>query len=127
MTIKLHLAAFAAVSSVMLFFGQTAQAASNSYAWGQCTWYAKQRRPDLPNNLGNANNWYARAAAMGRKVGAAPRAGAVATTTAGRFGHVAVVDSVRGGTVNISEMNYAGGVGKVHHRAVAASSFRYIY
>lgn len=101
---------------------------SNTYMWGQCTWYAKQRRPDLPNNLGNANTWYVQAAADGYAEGTTPYAGAVGTTTEGGFGHVVYVESVNAnGTVNISEMNYAGGVGVVHTRTVPASDFTYIY
>lgn len=101
---------------------------SNSYAWGQCTWYAKSKRPDLPNNLGNANTWYAQAAAAGLSVGSTPYAGAIGTTSAGAYGHVVYVESVNGdGTVNISEMNYAGGIGIVHTRTVQASEFNYIY
>jgi surface antigen len=102
--------------------------ASNSYAWGQCTWYAKNKRPDLPNNLGNANTWYSQAAAAGYAVGTVPKAGAVGTTTAGSFGHVVYIESVNAdGTVNISEMNYAGGIGVVHTRTTKASEFTYIY
>ncbi len=83
--------------------------AGNSYDAGYCTWYVKNRRPDLPNNLGNANTWYARAAAQGYAVGSTPRAGAVGTTTAGDLGHVVYVERVNGdGTITISEMNYAG-------------------
>jgi surface antigen len=101
---------------------------SNNYVWGQCTWYAKDRRPDLPNNLGNANTWYSQAAAEGIAVGSEPKAGAVGATTEGGYGHVVYVESVNDdGTVNISEMNYAGGVGVVHARSTPASEFTYIY
>lgn len=127
MTIKLHTAAFAAVSSMVLFFAPTAQAAGNTYVKGQCTWYVKERRPDLPNGLGNANTWYARAAAKGYAVGESPRAGAAGATTTGQNGHVVYVESTNGSTVSISEMNYNGGVGKVHKRSVSASAFKYIY
>lgn len=127
MTIKPYVAAIAAASSLVLFFGQTAHA-SDTYVKGQCTWYAKKRRPDLPNRLGNANTWYVRAAAKGFPVGTKPRAGAVGATTQGALGHVAYVESVhKNGTVTISEMNYNGGVGIVHKRTVVASSFKYIY
>ena len=101
---------------------------SNSYAWGQCTWYAKNKRPDLPNNLGNANTWYSQAAAAGYDVGSTPEAGAVGVTTEGAYGHVVYVESVNeDGTANISEMNYAGGIGVVHTRTVAPNEFSYIY
>lgn len=98
--------------------------AGNGYVWGQCTWYVKNKRPDLPNNLGNGGSWVANAAAYGYATGSIPRAGAVGEQP----GHVVHVDSVNAdGTVNISEMNYAGGVGVVHTRTVAASTFTYIY
>ncbi|USN96923.1 MAG: CHAP domain-containing protein [Candidatus Nomurabacteria bacterium] len=101
---------------------------SNLYINGQCTWYAKKRRPDLPNGLGNANTWYARAAAKGYKVGSSPRVGAIGATSQGALGHVVYVESVhRNGTITVSEMNYNGGVGKVHTRTVAATQFKYIY
>lgn len=97
--------------------------AGNSYSPGYCTWYAKNRRPDLPNNLGNADTWVARAAAQGLATGSAPRAGAI-----GQQGmHVVYIESVNGdGTVTVSEMNYQGR-GVISSRTVPASSFRYIY
>jgi surface antigen len=100
--------------------------AGNTYDPGYCTWYVKNRRPDLPNNLGNANTWYSRAAAMGLPHGSTPRAGAVGTTTAGDLGHVVYVESVSGGTVTISEMNY-NGLYSQRTRTAPASEFLYIY
>lgn len=101
---------------------------ANTYDWGYCTWYVKNRRGDsLPNSLGNANTWYARARAMGMAVGSAPAPGAVGTTTAGALGHVVYVESVNdNGTINISEMNYTA-FATVSHRTVSADSFLYIY
>jgi LysM repeat protein len=99
----------------------------NNYSPGYCTWYVKNRRPDLPNNLGNANTWQSRAASMGLPTGSTPRAGAVGTTTAGDLGHVVYVESVNGdGTITISEMNYRG-LYNMNTRTVSASSFLYIY
>lgn len=102
--------------------------AGNLYAPGNCTWYVKDRRPDLPNNLGNANTWYARAAAMGWNVGSTPKKGAVGTTTAGWAGHVVYVEGVSldGQYVTISEMNY-GGLYSMNTRTVHFSEFNYIY
>lgn len=102
--------------------------AGNLYAPGNCTWYAKSRRPDLPNNLGNANTWYATAAAEGWSVGIYPKKGAVATTTAGSLGHVAYVEGVSldGKWVTISEMNY-NGLYAVDTRTVYYTEFNYIY
>jgi surface antigen len=102
----------------------TSSSAGNTYVWGQCTWYVKNRRPDLPNRLGNGGQWAANAAARGYATGSTPRAGAVAEIP----GHVMYVESVNGnGTINISEMNYNGGVGIVNYRTIAASSAYYIY
>jgi surface antigen len=101
-----------------------ASSAGNTYYYGYCTWYAKQRRPDLPNMLGNGGQWVANAAARGYSTGTAPRAGAIAETT----GHVAYVESVNGnGTIVISEMNGPAGFGVVGTRTVPASQYRYIY
>lgn len=97
--------------------------AGNKYVRGYCTWHAKNKRPDLPNNLGNANTWVSRARAQGIATGSAPRVGAI-----GQQGmHVVYVESVNGdGTVTISEMNFKG-VGVVSSRTVPASNFQYIY
>jgi surface antigen len=101
-----------------------ASTASNTYAAGYCTWYAKNRRPDLPNMLGNAISWVSSAAARGYATGTTPRVGAI-----GQQGnHVVYVESVNAdGTVSISEMNYGGALFVVHYRTVPASSFVYIY
>lgn len=101
---------------------------SNTYDYGYCTWYVKNRRgASLPNGLGNANTWYSRASGMGLAVGSAPRAGAVGTTTRGSLGHVVYVESVNAdGSINISEMN-APYFGRVTHRTASASEFVYIY
>ncbi len=103
-------------------------AGGNSYDYGYCTWYVKNRRgSSLPDNLGNANTWYAIAKSMGMAVGTTPKAGAAGTSTAGALGHVVYVESVnKNGTVNISEMNYEAW-GVVSRRTVSASEFLYIY
>jgi surface antigen len=95
----------------------------NTYTAGNCTWYAKSRRPDLPNNLGNAETWVSRAAAQGLATGSTPQAGAIGQ----RGNHVVYVDSVNGdGTVNITEMNRVA-LYQVTSRTVPASYFMYIY
>lgn len=100
----------------------------NGYDYGYCTWYVKNRRgASIPNNLGNANTWYSRAAGAGMAVGSTPRAGAVGTTTRGALGHVVYVESVNpDGSANISEMN-APTWGAVTYRTAAAGEFLYIY
>lgn len=95
----------------------------NTYAAGNCTWYAKSKRPDLPNNLGNANTWASRAKAQGYETGNEPREGAIGQ----RGMHVVYVERVNpDNTVLISEMNYVG-LGKINNRTLPANSFTYIY
>jgi peptidoglycan DL-endopeptidase CwlO len=97
--------------------------AGNTYTAGYCTWYVKNRRPGLPNNLGNANTWVARASAQGMATGSTPRPGAVGQ----RGMHVVYVESVNGdGTVTISEMNLRATY-EVTTRTLPASYFTYIY
>lgn len=110
----------AASSPATTYVGSSA---GNTYAPGYCTWYAKSRRPDLPNMMGDAINWVASAAAHGFATGATPRAGAI-----GQQGnHVVYVERVNSnGTVEISEMNYQG-LYVVSSRTVPASNFTYIY
>lgn len=102
--------------------------AGNMYAPGYCTWYVKNRRPDLPNNLGNANTWVSRASSQGMSTGSTPRVGAVAYQPASSLGHVAYVEAVHNdGTVTVSEMNW-GGWNTTGQRRVPASTFTaYIY
>ncbi len=95
------------------------------YAYGQCTYYVAFRRP-VPANWGNARDWLLRSQAAGYLTGNIPVVGAIAQTTAGRYGHVAFVEAVDGDQVHIAEMNYVGW-NKVSHRWVKASAFHYIY
>lgn len=101
---------------------------SNGYTRGYCTYYVASRR-GVPSNWGNASQWYYNAIASGYGVGSAPRPGAIAQTSGGwgGYGHVAYVESVNGGMVTVSEMNYNGGWNRVSSRTVPASTFRYIY
>lgn len=98
----------------------------NGYAYGYCTYYVASRRY-VPSNWGNAYNWYYAARAAGYAVGSAPAVGAIAWTPSGYYGHVAYVESVSGGSVTVSEMNYGGGWNRISYRTTSASEFRYIY
>lgn len=99
----------------------------NDYDAGNCTWYVKSKRPDLPNNLGNANTWGINAQAWGWDYSSTPRVGSVAVDEAiGDYGHVAIVENVSGDSVTISEMNW-NGLGVVSTRTVPASMYKYIY
>ncbi|HSX41690.1 MAG TPA: LysM peptidoglycan-binding domain-containing protein [Candidatus Saccharimonadales bacterium] len=98
----------------------------NGYAYGYCTWYVANRRA-VPSDWGNAVSWYYNAQISGYSVGSTPRPGAIAWTGGGYYGHVAYVESVSGGNVTVSEMNYNGNWNRVTTRTVSASTFRYIY
>jgi N-acetylmuramoyl-L-alanine amidase len=103
----------------------------NGYDYGYCTWYVKNRRPDLPNNLGNASTWRVLAQRAGFAVGNVPQAGAVIwTPPRDYYGHVGYVESVNAdGSVNISEMNVRGwGVRSTKTlSAEEAARYSYIY
>lgn len=103
-----------------------AQTSGNGYVYGYCTWHVKNLRSDLPNNLGNADTWAARASAQGYSTGSTPRVGAVAQAITG-YMHVAYVTAVhKDGTITVSEMNFKGW-GVVNSRSVSAKEFVYIY
>jgi surface antigen len=80
----------------------------NGYAYGYCTYFAKQQRPDLPDNLGNAGSWFYNAQAMGLPTGQVPIVGSVVVTNEGYVGHVAIVTQVNPFSFNVREMNYSG-------------------
>jgi surface antigen len=98
-------------------------ARSNGYTYG--TYYVANRR-DIPRNWGNARSWLASAKRAGFATGSAPRVGAIAWTSMGYYGHVAIVEEVSGARVRISEMNY-NGWNHVSTRWTSASEFQYIY
>ncbi len=94
----------------------------NLYDYHSCTWHAKSMRPDLPNNLGNADTWYANAQAQGFAVGSNPKVGA-----GGQQGyHVVFIEKIKGGQVYLSERNYDFN-GSFRYRWANASDFIYIY
>lgn len=98
--------------------------AGNTYSYGWCTWYAKSMRPDLPNNLGDAGGWVAKARAQGMTTSNVPRVGAIAE----QAGHVAYVQAVNGNMVTVSEMGWNYTQGVYNTRTVPASTFSgYIY
>lgn len=98
----------------------------NLYAWGNCTAYVASRLP-VPSDWGNAYTWGTRAAAQGYEVSAVPRVGSIAWSVSDSYlGHVALVESVVGGVVTVSEMNF-NGLGVVDTRIANPGEFRYIY
>lgn len=95
--------------------GRLGFAAGNPYDDGYCTAYAYDRRVELGlpvgTNWGNATSWAYFARAAGLRVDRAPSAGAIlqSSGTWGGYGHVAVVERVNAdGSIEVSEMNYAG-------------------
>jgi len=103
---------------------------SNGYDYGYCTYYAAARS-GAPGNWGNANTWAYYAALSGWTVSSVPRVGAIAQTSAGYLGHVAIVEAVSGdGTqIKYSDMNGIAGWGRVGYSDwVPVSHFQhYIY
>ncbi len=110
--------------------------AGNRYAYGNCTWYAYERRAQLGRPIGsfwgNGGSWGYSASAAGFAVNRTPAAGAILVEP-GSPGHVAVVERVLdNGDVYITEMNnYAyGGFGVVNDRTISAgqaSAYTYIH
>lgn len=112
-----------------------AQASSgNAYAFGNCTYWAYERRAQLGRPIGsfwgNAATWAMYAAAAGYRVDHTPEPGALAQWNAysgdwiGGYGHVGVVESVNpDGTITISEMNNLalGGFNIVNRRTLSPS------
>lgn len=98
--------------------------AGNLYDAGQCVWYVKNLRADIPNNWGNASDWLYNARAQGWETGSVPRVGAV-----GQEGnHVVLITAVNpDGTVTTTEMNEYYIPFQITSRTVPASFFTYIY
>lgn len=100
--------------------------------WGysrECVSWAGWRRQQLGHPVyawGNANQWGAGARAAGFTVDSSPAVGAVAETTAGAYGHVAVVEAIQGSNVIVSEMNYDN-AGHFRYGSYSASYFQYIH
>ena len=118
-------------SSTQTGYKYTASYSSgNKYAYGWCTWYAWERRQDLPSNLGNANTWATMAAAAGFIVNKTPAPGAV-FQRGGGLGHVGIVEEVYAdGSVRVSDMNGYAGWGRVGYAtwsAAEAAGYMYIH
>lgn len=102
-----------------------ATSSGNTYSYGWCTWWVKEKRPDIPNRWGNAGyGWISSARAAGYSTGSIPRAGAIGVQS----GHVAYIESVNSdGSVNVSEMGWNYTQGVKNYRSASAASFQYIY
>lgn len=101
--------------------------AGNAYAWGNCTWYVYNMRPDIGSFWGNASSWAISARAAGYRVDNVPVVGSIAqwnpyASGHSGYGHVAYVEAVNSdGTITISEMNVRG-LGITSRRTISASS-----
>lgn len=111
----------------------------NKYAWGNCTWYAYERRIQLGRPIGsfwgNASTWAYSARSAGLRVDGNPEPGSI-MQNGGGYGHVAIVESVNPGvSITISEMNgyrFGGGFARVGHGDVpwgeaTSGMYRYIH
>jgi len=111
-------------------FSFTAVYGSNGYDYGYCTYYAAARS-GAPSNWGNANTWAFYAALSGWTVSSRPRVGAIAQTSRGYLGHVAIVEAVSpdGSQIKYSDMNGIAGWGRVGYSGWTPASYfeHYIY
>ncbi len=84
----------------------------------------------VSNRWGNAKNWYYNARKSKYATGRTPRKFAVMQSTAGYYGHVAVVEQVyKNGSIKVSEYNFYRPL-KYNTRVLskkAARNFNYIY
>lgn len=92
---------------------------AHSFPWGWCTWYVASRR-HVPWG-GNAGTWLYHAKAYGANIGRSPKVGAIMVTGESRYGHVGIVESVKGGSFTVSEMNYRG-FGVVSKRTISSGA-----
>lgn len=96
----------------------------NLYESGQCVWYIKNLRPELPNTWRSAKNWLANAKADGWATGSTPRVNAVGV----RGNHVVLITSVNdNGTVNYTDMNGNYVPYKIGSGTKPANYYQYIY
>lgn len=120
--------------------GQAANSAGNTYAWGQCTWFAKNRASWAGNYWGNGGNWDSSARSQGFAVDNTPAAGSLVVfhpgqsvggqwTADGYAGHVAYVESVSGNTITISQggMGFSSPSGPNYQTISNASQYTYIH
>lgn len=108
----------------------------NAYPWGQCTWWAYERRHQLGlpagSYFGNGAQWANSARAHGYRVDQSPSVGAVIVFAPGQdgadpvYGHVAIVEAVYGNRVLISESNVRG-LGVISNRTLYAPGHWFIH
>jgi len=105
-----------AISTTTVGLYEGSEIAGDTYAWGNCTYWAYALRlkagDPIPTTWGNAATWAPRALLDGYVVNDTPSPGAIMQTpnSAGGLGHVAYVTAVDSmtGAWTISEMNVKG-------------------
>lgn len=105
--------------------------ATGGYGYRNCTdWVSFRVRSTgrfVPGGLGNAKTWDDRAPQYGFKVSSTPKAGAVAVSNNGYYGHVMYVEAVNGdGTITVSDYNRAG-TGKYAINNISPAGLRFVY
>ncbi|MDN5275591.1 MAG: hypothetical protein JWN33_240 [Candidatus Saccharibacteria bacterium] len=120
-----------------LYWNTRATSSGNTMSWGNCTWYAWERRQDigrpLPYNtrLGNAAEWAYSLSRLGYQVVyGVPAVGSI-MQNGGGLGHVAIVESIApNGDITVTEMNYGSWYNGVDQRTISAgqaAAYNYIY
>lgn len=91
-------------------------------------WKVYQTKGYMPywGGRGNANEWPASARADGIATGSTPRAGSVAISMSGAYGHAMWVEQVSGNQIYVSQMNFDL-AGSYSEMWVNGSNFIYIY
>ena len=113
----------------------TATSSTNTYAFGQCTWYVYNRMQELgtplENGLGNGADWGKNAKSKGYKTDTQPHVGWAVSFSQGAdgadatYGHVAVVEAISddGKHFLVSECNVvSSGPGTVSFRELTAGT-----
>ncbi|MBT1160433.1 MULTISPECIES: CHAP domain-containing protein [Bifidobacterium] len=110
----------------------TGENGGNAYPWGQCTWYAYNRRVELGlpvgSYFGNGADWADAARTFGYWVDSTARhVGDVVVFQPGQlnadsyYGHVAVVEKIhKDGSIEVSESNVKG-LGVISTRTISAT------
>jgi surface antigen len=94
------------------------QASANTYPIGQCTWYACEKYHTLTGYYipwkGNANQWPTMALQNAWYASSIPTVGSICALQAGvqgadnTYGHVSIVETIKGNTVYCSMQNWNG-------------------
>lgn len=98
-----------------------------TYAVNNCTRFVAQTFSWIPAGLGDAHSWLANAGKYGLQTTSAPTVGSVAVMTrVGEFGHVGVVQAVKGDLVTLHDQNWDLHGGVLTHDVKASSIAGYI-